>query len=112
MLIRHSWPGNIRELANALDLAMTLCEGDLIEAADLPDFAPVRALVAGPAKQAGPAPATLADASPGGPVNEQAELRAALIASAGNISESARRLGVDRSTIHRRMKRLGLKAKD
>lgn len=36
------------------------------------------------------------------------DLRALLAACNGNISEAARRLGVDRTTLHRRMRRLGI----
>ena len=36
VLMAYSFPGNVRELANALELAMILCGGDVIEAEDLP----------------------------------------------------------------------------
>src|SRR5947208_4010395 len=36
LLCRHDWPGNVRELENAIERAATLCEGDIIQAADLP----------------------------------------------------------------------------
>ncbi len=36
MLCAFHWPGNVRELENAVERAATLCEGDLIQAADLP----------------------------------------------------------------------------
>jgi len=36
-LARHHWKGNIRELANSLEYAMTLCHGDRILADDLPE---------------------------------------------------------------------------
>ena len=32
----HDWPGNVRELENAIERAATLCEGDTIQASDLP----------------------------------------------------------------------------
>jgi DNA-binding NtrC family response regulator len=36
VLAGHSWPGNVRELENAIERAATLCEGNLIQVADLP----------------------------------------------------------------------------
>lgn len=83
----HAWPGNIRELANVIAVAAALCEGGVIEPQDLPESL---------------APAGVA-ASPG-----EAALRATLAGCNGNVSEAARRLGVDRSTVHRQMRRFGL----
>ena len=36
LLSAHNWPGNVRELENAIERAATLCEGDIIQAVDLP----------------------------------------------------------------------------
>ena len=36
ILCAHDWPGNVRELENAVERAATLCEGDVIQAIDLP----------------------------------------------------------------------------
>src|SRR6267154_370472 len=36
ILCAHSWPGNVGELENAIERAATLCEGDIIQAGDLP----------------------------------------------------------------------------
>jgi DNA-binding NtrC family response regulator len=36
VLCTHDWPGNVRELENAVERAAALCEGDTIQAADLP----------------------------------------------------------------------------
>jgi len=102
VLIRHRWPGNIRELVNAIDLALALCDGDTIQPADLPDFSePVTASLVPPA-------VVSAARRPPSPEEERMALRDALAEAGWNISEVARRLGVDRTTVHRRMKRLQL----
>ena len=84
-LIRRRWPGNIRELVNTLDVAVALAEGDVITVDDLPE----------PAR---PEPAATGAAG---------DLPALIAACDGNVSEAARRLGVDRTTVHRRLRRLG-----
>ncbi|RIJ03122.1 sigma-54-dependent Fis family transcriptional regulator [Achromobacter sp. K91] len=86
----HAWPGNIRELANAIAVAAALCENGVIEPADLPDALAPAAAAASPA---------------------EAALRAVLASCGGNVSEAARRLGVDRSTVHRQMRRHGVSSR-
>ncbi len=85
----HRWPGNIRELDNVIAVAAALSESGVLEPCDLPD-----ALVAALAEGTGD------DAS--------ASLRFMLSACHWNISETARRMGLDRSTVHRQIKRYGL----
>jgi transcriptional regulator of acetoin/glycerol metabolism len=102
-LIRHGWPGNIRELVNAVDLAIALCDDETIQPSDLPDFATSRAAASVP-------PASLVALRAPSPEEERAALLAVLAETGWNISEAARRLGVDRTTVHRRMKRLRLEA--
>lgn len=80
----HHWPGNIRELDYCLATAAALCESREIGPDDLPE------------------------AISGGE-SEAARLRAALAACGGNISALARQLGVDRTTIHRRMRRMRIR---
>ncbi len=87
----HRWPGNLRELGNALAVAAALSEDGLLTRADLPE-----ALCAAPAL-----PTPLADP-------RAARLRAALAESGGNVSEAARRLGLDRTTVHRQIQRFGI----
>jgi DNA-binding NtrC family response regulator len=53
LLSAHDWPGNVRELENAIERAATLCDGDIIQAGDLPRN------VAGSAKISDSADATL-----------------------------------------------------
>lgn len=38
VLRRHDWPGNIRELANAIEFAANMCDGSVIAASDLPNY--------------------------------------------------------------------------
>ena len=88
------WPGNIRELINTLDTALALSDSGLIDLEDLPR----RALGA----PAGAAPALVEPAEPA------PDLETALAICNWNIARTARHLGVDRSTIHRRIRRAGL----
>jgi transcriptional regulator of acetoin/glycerol metabolism len=83
----HRWPGNLRELDNAIAVAAALCTGGEIGIADLPET------VLGGADMPG---------------TEAGKLAAALRACGGNVSAAARQLGVDRTTIHRQMRRFGL----
>ncbi|TVP72454.1 MAG: sigma-54-dependent Fis family transcriptional regulator [Rhodobacteraceae bacterium] len=79
---RH-WPGNLRELAQTLEVAAVLAIGDVIDEPDLP-------------------PAPLQAASQG------ETLAQVLAVCNGNMSDAARRLGVNRSTVLRRARREGL----
>jgi transcriptional regulator of acetoin/glycerol metabolism len=91
----HGWPGNIRELDNVIAVAAALCQDGVIEPGDLPETLTSAAGVA----------ARIDDANAG-----PAALKAMLGTCGWNISETARRMGVDRSTIHRQIKRYGLTA--
>ncbi len=86
-LLDHDWPGNLRELSNVLRVAAALSEGGVIGTDCLPD-----ALHRGAVRRDRP--------------DGDTDLRQALDECGNNISELARKLGVNRSTIHRRLKRL------
>ena len=86
-LLGRQWPGNLRELEQVLDVAIALCEGRVIDQPDLP--APVDA----------PTPAAKAEDS----------LEQVMEACGWNMSCAARRLGVNRSTILRRLRNAGLR---
>ncbi|WP_374637673.1 sigma-54-dependent Fis family transcriptional regulator, partial [Paracoccus sp. (in: a-proteobacteria)] len=100
LLRAHDWPGNLRELVNLCTLCAALCDGAPVRPEDLPGdiLAAARPLTGGPARAA-----ALAHEA-----EEAAALRRLIAACDGNISAAARRAGVERSTIYRRMRRLGL----
>ncbi|MCI4678019.1 sigma-54-dependent Fis family transcriptional regulator [Rhodoblastus acidophilus] len=89
---QYDWPGNVRELINALDYACAVAEGDLIQLDDLPE----RILCGNVGKK------QIADSAE--------ELLADLRRNRWNVSHVARLRGVDRTTIHRQIRRHGLMA--
>jgi PAS domain S-box-containing protein len=91
-LLEHVWPGNIRELENTLEHAVVCSKGSVIELSALP-----RAVVAC-------AGAVVPDR--GAPRRDE-RLLEALASHHGNRSAAARALGVNRTTVWRRLKRLG-----
>jgi sigma-54 dependent transcriptional regulator, acetoin dehydrogenase operon transcriptional activator AcoR len=96
-LHRHRWPGNLRELHNAIDYARTVCNDGVVRLDDLPD-----ALTAGRRETAAPVSTEVTS-------GEEAErLLQALRAARWNVSAVARTLGCSRMTLYRRMKRFGI----
>jgi DNA-binding NtrC family response regulator len=97
VLLDHDWPGNARELENALEYAVAVCRGQTILPEDLPAFG------------ARPVPASpRAAAEPPRDRVEAAQLRAALDATHWRRSDAARSLGISRSTLWRKMREAGL----
>jgi len=99
---RHAWPGNVRELENAIERGVVLARGDRIEAEDLL----LRERPAAAAPGDGPA-TTMQEALDAASI---AAVRRALADARGVRSEAARRLGIDRTTLYRLMRRHGLDA--
>ena len=131
LLTTYDWPGNVRQLENALFRAVVLADGDELTVAEFPQIA---AHVTGFEVRVPPAPAPYATTS--GPdrevirievrdpnvmrlLNENGDVRRmedmeselirfALAHYRGQMSEMARKLGIGRSTLYRKMKDLGL----
>ncbi len=100
LLMSYSWPGNVRQLKNALDRAAALTQQDRIEPQDLlPDLGTQSAPVV--ARQG-----TLRESLQRA---EKAAVLGALEESGGNISQAARHLGVSRQHLHTRIRRLGIR---
>ncbi|KAA8996644.1 sigma-54-dependent Fis family transcriptional regulator [Affinibrenneria salicis] len=86
-LTRHPWPGNVRQLLSVLKVVLALADdGDIISLADLPDQQDTRQS----------APQTRR-----GKLDEREAIRAAN----GNMSLAAKKLGISRSTLYRRLEK-------
>jgi len=100
-LLLYPWPGNVRELRTAIERAVVLSRGDKIALRDLP---PAVAAVAQTAHEQGTVPPEqLARSSLTLDEVERLMIINALKATEGNRSESARRLGISRRTLHRKL---------
>lgn len=99
LLLAHPWPGNARELENAVERGALLADGPEVDAADL--------LLTGPSSHKAP---PSSDASLKAVMDEAAasHIRRVLEAAGGSRSAAAQRLGVERTTLYRMMRRLGI----
>jgi DNA-binding NtrC family response regulator len=107
-LCAHPWPGNVRELENAVESALALAAGERLRRADLrlgrgpqrdprdPDGPDAHA-----ARLAGELPLSLE-------AYERCALERALREAAGDATAAARRLGIGRSTLYRKLARHGI----
>src|SRR5690606_5458197 len=130
MLEGHDWPGNVREMENAIFRAVVLCEGEVLTPEDFPQIraqlGSIREDTVGAAQApaafrqrvpdenpqvspSGDQPATLQVMDSKGNLRSLAEVEAEMIRFAldhyrGQMSEAARRLGIGRSTLYRKLK--------
>ena len=121
LLLAYHWPGNVRQLENAIFRAVVLCDGELLMPADFSQIAkdmdgnPIAAAVT---RQAMPAVSedrqfldhdghvrTLTD-------TEGDLIRLAIRKYHGRMSEVARRLGIGRSTLYRKVQELGITVRE
>ena len=101
-LIAYAWPGNVRELRSAIERAVVLCRGERITVRDLPSE--VRAEAA--AGKAAAAPSASALIAQGDITVKEAEKQLiirALNESNGSRTDAARKLGMSRRTLHRKL---------
>ncbi|MBW1784306.1 MAG: sigma-54-dependent Fis family transcriptional regulator [Deltaproteobacteria bacterium] len=101
-LLRYHWPGNVRELMNAVERAVVLSRYEYVDEADLP-FVVTDGLpddTAGGALNIPERGVSLEDM-------EKETILKTLASANGNKSEAARRLGITRKTLHKKLKKYG-----
>jgi DNA-binding NtrC family response regulator len=126
VLAHFPWPGNVRQLENAVFRAVVLADSERLTMADFsqiaqqamgaataPRFQPISAPVNLPA--AAPASRVVPAFESNGSIRslkdvEDDMIRIALDRYNGHMSEIARRLGIGRSTLYRKIRELGLTA--
>jgi Nif-specific regulatory protein len=101
-LQQHDWPGNVRELEHCIESAVVLARGEWIEAGHL--ALPAGSMVPLPVASSPAAPAP--GYAPGTPLAEveQDHIRRTVAACGGNRTEAARRLGIGRNTLLRKLR--------
>ncbi len=100
LLIRYDWPGNVRELMNAIERAVVLARTEYL---DDQDFAMIETSVKTPSETF-----SYVDHSMPLEAVEKAAILRMLDSVSGNKSEAARRLGITRKTLHKKLKKYGV----
>jgi transcriptional regulator of acetoin/glycerol metabolism len=93
-LLAYPWPGNVRELRNVIRTALAICDGGVVRLRDLPSE--LRD-VSRPASAPEPSPSS-----------DREVLLRCIHECDGNMSLTAKRLGISRNTLYRRCKRLDI----
>ncbi|MEY4878793.1 MAG: hypothetical protein RJB62_261, partial [Pseudomonadota bacterium] len=124
----YNWPGNVRQLENTIFRAIVLCDTDALDVMDFPQIASAMGvspearstsgtISAVPATRGTPSrnesPYAILGTDAAGHMRKLEELEAEVIRMAigryeGRMSEVARRLGIGRSTLYRKLKEFGL----
>jgi len=102
LMLAYNWPGNVRELENCVERACTTCSFSTIHVADLPTA--LRNFQALPKLEVqGAEPDTI---TPLDQLEKQAILRAIDVLK-GDKLQAARRLGIGKTTLYRKLKEYG-----
>ena len=109
LLLAHTWPGNLRELQNAIERALIAADGHVISAAHLGIGGPGALATALPS-EAQIAARSVATTQPLAEVERQAVVDA-LRRAKGNKTQAAAALGLSRGAFYRRLERFGLVAR-
>ncbi len=113
----YNWPGNVRELEHVIESAMSIVENTASELSieDLPSFLTKRMFsnLSGTASNTTATAADITTVKPLGEYLRQCEtdlIQRTLKMNNGNVSESAKQLGISRQDLHYRLRKLGIKS--
>ena len=95
LLVDYEWPGNVRELKNVVERLVVTCVDDRIDAGRVMDALHITALL--PVKTAPSGEGTLDEA-------EMRLIKRTLAECGGNKTQAAKRLGISRPTLHRKLR--------
>ena len=102
LLLKYSWPGNVRELMNAIERGVVLSQSDYLNEEEFPLILENNSLDREiRSKDILPADIPLEEI-------EKVSILSTLESAGGNKSEAARRLGITRKTLHKKLKKYGL----
>ncbi len=104
MFLKYDWPGNVRELENAVERAVILLPGDYITEKELP----LNITQSYPRDDLFRDNSTLVPEDLSLEEIEKSAILATLEATAGNKSETARKLGINRRTLYMKLKKFGV----
>jgi two-component system response regulator HydG len=104
LLIRYNWPGNVRELENAVERSVILLTGEYITERELPLSISQTSVDETTASDG----RTRWRGSHSLEAIEKDAILSTLSETGGNKSETARRLGINRKTLHKKLKEYGL----
>lgn len=102
-LVRYDWPGNVRELMNAIERSVVLARSEYLDSEDLSVIRDSSQMI--PDSLPG-----VDDVGKDVPLDqvEKTTILRTLESAGGNKSEAARRLGITRKTLHKKLKKYGM----
>lgn len=104
LMMDYSWPGNVRELENVIERAVVIGQGPDIKAAHLPFCRPCRPEIS----DNGSSAPEEAQGRQSLEEIEKSHISKMLALHGWNIAKTARLLGIDRTTLHKKISRFGL----
>jgi DNA-binding NtrC family response regulator len=113
LLAAYDWPGNVRQLQAVLFRAAVFCDGDALTAEDFPQLCDMLGAAGGQAQSPFQEGVGVMLYTPDGNLRPLEEIEADVIRLAighyrGRMTEVARRLGIGRSTLYRKLSELGI----